>query len=97
MPEDACEGFVVCEDFVDLRGGVVGVAGVIDPRAFDHEEEAFFGGFGGVGECVEREFGHFVEGGVVCVLTVEVVGDVFVREETEESRKGSTGRRTMEG
>ena len=84
--QDASDGSVVGEHLVDLRDGVVGVAGMVDATAFDHQEEALLGLLGGPAEGGEGGPCHLVQGRIGPVLgrPVDLVRDVASGEEAEQ-------------
>ena len=84
--EDAGERFVVCHDFVDLRDRVVGVAGMIDARALDHEEETLLAVLRRGAEGVDGEVGHFVKRrvNVVLLAAIDFIGDVGRGKKTKQ-------------
>ena len=90
--EDDGEGSVEIELFVDERGGVVVVRGVVDTAAFDLEHEA-----GGAAiQAGERGGGHLGErghgGGEGWVAAmVEAIREMFVGEEAEKALGGRGG------
>lgn len=86
--EDAGEGGIVGKDFVDLSYGIVAVTGMVDPAAFDHEEESLVAVFGGRLKRCERGSCHLVKGwvDVVHVPPVNFVGDVGGGKEAQEGK-----------
>lgn len=82
---DELESLVVLEDFPNLCGGVVDVAGVVDPAALDHEEEALVAVLRGLFEGAQGRGGHLAQAGVdvAHVAAVNLKGDIVVGKEAE--------------
>lgn len=83
--EHAAEGLVVGKHLVDLGSGIVVVAGVVNTRPFNHEEETLVAVACSFAQRLHSSLGHFVQRRVLVVLvaTVNLVRDVGVGEETK--------------
>lgn len=83
--EHSLEGLVVLEDFVDLSGGVVVVAGVIDPAALNHDEEALVTLFSRLLKGAQSRLSHLAKRreDVVMVSAINLKGNIGGREKAE--------------
>ena len=84
--EDDGDGGVVGENVREVGRSVVSVAGVVDPRALDHQEEAGLAGRGRRREQVERLGRHLGERGLIRLVAVDLVGEVVRGEERRGGR-----------
>lgn len=83
------ERLVVLQHLHDLRGGVVDVAGVVDPAALNHEEEALVAVAGGLLERRQRRRGHLAQAGVHVrhVAAVDLEGHVAGGEQAQQRQR----------